>query len=97
MDIVYAFKIKYGSEVVIKDENTGAFNHIICKERLKDLYIKLPKIFFSQPHSSYLVNLECIKSFNQKEIIMIDEMLIGISKSKKSEFTEKLKEYLRMI
>lgn len=94
-NIVYAFKLKYGTEVVMLDEISSEFRHIVCKDRLQDIYDKVGNLSFAQPHSSYIVNLEYLKSFGGREVIMADNSVIGISKSRKNEFTRRVTEYFK--
>lgn len=81
-------------------EASGNYTHITLVNGKKHLTSKTLSVFeevledhpiFFRAHKSYMVNLRCIKQYNRKdggELIMQDEKVILLSRSKKQEFWE---------
>lgn len=60
---------------------------------IKDVEVILTGNNFFRPHKSHLINIDCIKSFSktEKQIQMIDNSLIPLSRNVKSDFLIKMK------
>lgn len=84
-DILYIESIK--DYVNIKTKN----QEYIVLDTLKSLEEKLPESIFSRIHKSYILNLNQIKSIDNKSVLLISEQEIPIGESYKTNFLKKLK------
>lgn len=66
----------------------------IMKEQIGIVFKSLDNFVFSQPHRSFIVNLENIKSFNNNEIVMINGQIIPISQRKIKILKKQFNEYI---
>lgn len=62
---------------------------LIIHSTLKNLLESLPAADFIQPHKSYIVNMNCIRSI-EGNILNIDKFQVPVSKYQKDEVMEKL-------
>lgn len=85
--------------IYVKADQNYSWVHIPNKKLyassiIKDIEKKLPKDQFCRVHKSYLVNIKKAKSFvNKKDgsyLIMIDEVIIPVSESKKKDLLQVL-------
>ena len=89
--ILYFKKCKHKTQVIISKKESYEIT-----ESLKKLEDILPSYFF-RCHNSLLVNLHYIKEFQNSTnncIILENNMFINISRHRKQEFEEKLKEMM---
>ena len=88
---------------IIMLEADGAYTNVFLKNGSKILVCKKLKFFeetltnracFFRPHRSYLININFIKKYQRGEsnIIMDNQMNIAVSRERKQEFDQKLKE-----
>ena len=63
---------------------------ITVRKKISDMENELPGDSFYRPHKSYIVNLNNIKSYNGKAIILDNEQEVPISRNNAAEFKEKM-------
>lgn len=62
---------------------------IIVHEKLTDYLDKLTQEFLV-PHKSYAVNIRYVKNYTGKDVTLVDDSVIPISRSRKADFIDKL-------
>lgn len=82
-DILFAEAMENYVAVYLPDKK------LIIHSTLKGLLESLPAADFIQPHKSYIVNMNCIKSI-EGNILNIDKYQVPVSKYQKEEVMEKL-------
>ena len=65
-------------------------NEVTARKKIGDMEKELPNDRFYRPHKSYVINLNNIKSYNGKNILMDDGQIVPISRNKVTEFKEKM-------
>lgn len=90
LDILYISIIRGGSEVHVFNGNGESL--MIC-ERIGSLGERLCHKDFAYAHNSYLVNLRNVDSFSKTEVVLKDQTILAISRSKYSEFEKRIFEY----
>lgn len=68
---------------------------IICKKTINQLYQELQNYYFEFAHHSYLVNMKYIKFYNNAEIILLDDSVLTISRSRQKEFHQSFLNYMK--
>lgn len=71
-------------KMVTKGFETNFYSNI---EKIEE---ELSKYYFVSVHKSYVINMEKIKKYGSKEVIMDGDKKISISRSKKDDFLEKM-------
>jgi DNA-binding LytR/AlgR family response regulator len=82
-EIVYVERLKARSRVFLKDKDLRVNIPFI------DLLAKLG-VDFQQCHRKYLVNLTCVKKFNNRNLLLNNNISLPIGLQYKDQFTEKL-------
>lgn len=90
LDILYISIIRGGSEVHVFDGNGES---LMIRERIGSLGDRLRHKDFAYAHNSYLVNLRNVDSFSKTEVVLKDQTILAISRSKYSEFEKRIFEY----
>ena len=91
-NIIYIYRRKRGSVLVIDDEENGS-KEIESNEKLADWYQQLSMEGFEFPHTSYIVNMQKIISIEKDDIRMSNDELLKISRTCKQKFNERLSYY----
>ncbi len=84
-EILYIEIIKNGSQIHYYNE----YNELCVlqvKERIKEIYPYVFPFGFAYAHNSYLVNCHKIKKWNTKDVILVDNTCLTISRSKEKSF-----------
>lgn len=68
----------------------------ILREKISDVYNKLSNDFFIIPHQSFIVNMDNIKLFKQNEIIMINDVLIPLSRKRAANARKKFSQHVKL-
>ena len=74
--------------VVTKNEQ------FLVRKKLHELEKQMPKQLFYRPHRCFLVNMKHVHSFNMKNIMMMDNMEIPISRARASEFQSQMMKFI---
>lgn len=98
-DVLYIMVEKYGSRVFLdKNSQTCKNNNfspsLKTKEHIKTIYSQIHNMGFSFAHNSFLVNLQHIVKLDKNSIILDDETILSISRSKKKDFEQKFMQYI---
>ena len=91
MDILYVSIIRGGSQVHVYGENGE--DCLFVREKIRILGTSLLKFDFAFAHNSYLVNLRYVDSYSRTEVVLKDKTILAISRSKYSEFEERIFQY----
>lgn len=82
-------------------ESENVYVHVITnhdsyliRRKISSFEENMPIQFFYRPHRSYLINLNNVRSFDGKRIIMKNGKEIPISRGKGSDFKNKMMKYL---
>lgn len=81
--IVYVERLKARSRVFLRDKNLRVNITFV------DLMTKIGDNF-QQCHRKFLVNLSCVKKFNNRNLLLDNDVSIPIGLQYKDQFTEKL-------
>lgn len=95
-DIVYIYRLKRGSVLVIEKGNKGKgeiCEEIQSNEKLADWYQQLSDDGFEFAHTSYIVNMQKIISVVKDEILMSNKHYLRISRTCKQKFHERFSYY----
>jgi DNA-binding LytR/AlgR family response regulator len=101
-DILYITLLKRGSKIYItKDakirlDRKESDEEIISNKKLDNIYEELKDYGFEYAHNSYIVNFTNITKSTRKEIIMEDNTVLTISRSRMQVFHSRFSEYLGM-
>lgn len=93
------FKIYLNNIVYIETYKRNLLIHtesenIVCLKKMKDLEAALPGELFYRCHSSYIVNLDYIKSIQEPIITLINNEQIFVSKKQKKELLQNFASYV---
>lgn len=83
-DIMYFEIVDRKIKMVTKSFETSFYGNINQIEK------ELDKFYFVSVHKSYLINMEKIKKYGNTKVIMDNEKIIPISRSKRDYFLEKI-------
>ena len=96
-EILYANTKKHGSEVATFDIKTGITRKIKTRKNLITLKTELGTELFVHLHKSFLVNLMYVKKYNCQEVVLINNEIISISRSKLSTFKNAIDNFIEHI
>ena len=86
--ITYVDNTKHGSIIHTHNGSTSS------NEKIGDIFQRLQEYDFAFIHTSYFVNLKYIKRVENHLVILTDETILPIARSKEKEFREKYISYL---
>lgn len=97
-DILYVYRQNRGSILVIENNDmqiseNGSYVSLESNEKLVDWYQQLSDYGFEFPHTSYIVNMQKIKSIIKDDICMSDGQLLRITRTYKQKFHERFSYY----
>lgn len=67
------------------------------KEKISEIYERLPKKQYVMPHKSYIINMENIKLFKKTEILMSDNTIIPLSQKRSASIRISFNEFMKGI
>ena len=82
-EIVYVERLKARSRVFLKDKDLRVNIPFV------DLLAKIG-VDFQQCHRKYLVNLACVKKFNNRKVLLNNNVSLPLGLQYKDQFTDKL-------
>lgn len=91
LEVLYISIVRGGCEVHTFDGQTADGG--LIREKLAVLAKKLEDKDFAQAHNSYLVNLRNVDSFSKTEVVLKDQTILAISRSKYGEFEYQMFRY----
>ena len=97
-DILYIYRQNRGSVLVVDNfkneiESNNNYIRIESSEKLSDWYLQLSDYGFEFAHTSYIVNMQNIKSIIKDDICMNDGEMLRISRTYKQKFHERFSYY----
>ncbi len=91
LDIFYISIVRGGCQVHTYSGHSA--DGCFVREKLTMVAEKLKGKDFAYAHNSYLVNLRNVDSFSKTEVVLKDQTILAISRSKYSEFENRIFEY----
>lgn len=91
LDVCYISIVRNGCEVHTYKGHVADGG--VVREKLKNLAKKLETKDFVQAHNSYLVNLKNVDSFSKTEVVLKNQIILAISRSKYMEFENQMFAY----
>jgi len=88
-DITY-FEV-YGHQLTVHTKK-GTYS---CRMKLSEAENLLPDYSFAKPHKSFLVNLNAVSKVDEKELVLINNTRIPMSRRRKQEFEQLLFQFVR--
>lgn len=94
------FKIRYEKIIYLENNSRHVLLHTASQVyrhygSLKAYESLLDDISFGMPHRSFLINMNKIKSLDKSSILMENDDLVPIARSRKKVFIEEFKRYLK--
>ncbi len=90
-DILYIESYGHYLKYHLKNQN----QLIIVRQTMKDAISSLRKHSFSRVHRSFIVNLDNVRKLNAREVLMMNDQNITISKSYREEFKSSYSNFVR--
>lgn len=94
-DILYISIIRGGCEVHVFDNVYPDSSKITVKKMMADIFNELKEKTFCYASKNYIVNLQNVKSFTRKDLLLKDQTTLSISRSCYKEFENRIFEYWR--
>lgn len=91
LDIFYVSIVRGGCRVHVFSESEE--DYFFVREKIGTLGVLLQESDFAFAHNSYLVNLRYVDSYSRTEVVLKDKTILAISRSKYSEFQERIFQY----
>lgn len=94
-DIVYISLLKRGCELILVSEVIEKYGceKIICEKSLKEVYELIEDDRLVYAHNSYIINIEHIMKATRTEVILSNNIILAVSRSKEKLLRKRLMQY----